>query len=92
MGGWVAGVAGDKGGRGAAVGAGVASPEAVTRLPEEREIGMSTGRSGSGGRAKRSENPAGLGGAVVPMMEAAGGEGGGAGRGGGGGGGSGASW
>ena len=44
-------------GSGGLVGAGVASPDAVARLSEERERGMSVARSGSGGAENRSENP-----------------------------------
>lgn len=45
------------GGSGGLVGAGVASPDAVARLSEERERGMSVARSGSGGAENRSEKP-----------------------------------
>ena len=48
---------GSTGGSGGLVGAGVASPEAVARLSDERERGMSVARSGSGGAENRSENP-----------------------------------
>ena len=48
---------GSTGGSGGLVGAGVASPDAVARLSEERERGMSVARSGSGGAENRSENP-----------------------------------
>ena len=53
-------------GRGGFVGAGVASPEAnITRLPLDRDIGMSASKSGSGGAQKRSEKPAGLTGSLL---------------------------
>ena len=44
-------------GSGGRVGAGVASPEAMARLSEDSERGMSVARSGSGGAENRSENP-----------------------------------
>ena len=44
-------------GSGGLVGAGVASPDAVARLSEERDRGMSVARSGSGGAENKSENP-----------------------------------
>ena len=48
------------------VGAGVASPEAnITRLPLDRDIGMSAAKSGSGGAQKRSEKPAALTGSLL---------------------------
>ena len=50
-------ISGSTEGRGGRVGAGVASPEAVARLSEERERGMSVARSGSGGAENRSEKP-----------------------------------
>ena len=53
----MSGMSGSTGGSGGLVGAGVASPEAVARLSEDRDSGMSVSRSGSGGAENRSENP-----------------------------------
>ena len=53
----MSGRSGSTGGSGGLVGAGVASPEAVARLSEDRDRGMSVSRSGSGGAENRSENP-----------------------------------
>ena len=57
LGGRSIGISGSTVGSGGRVGAGVASPEAVARLSEDRDNGTSISRSGSGGAENRSENP-----------------------------------
>ena len=51
------GISGSTVGSGGRVGAGVASPEAVARLSDDKDRGTSMSRSGSGGAENRSENP-----------------------------------